>query len=208
LLPEYSQILNSYFETNSPMKTRAIGIIIAFTALTSVLNLIRIPVPFLPFFSYQFGDIAIVVAFLLFGPKQGVSVAFLNMLVSMSIEYGPGSFVGPPYYFISVTAMLAGVYASKKIVSSQSLPLTTFLITKPFLLATILAILTRTLIMMPLDYTIYSFMVSIVSGLSFSLANAMILASMPSIILFNITVPLYVIPTSYFISQRLPKNWK
>jgi riboflavin transporter FmnP len=190
------------------MITKAIGIIIAFTALTSVLNLIRIPVPFLPFFSYQFGDIAIVVAFLLFGPKQGVSVAFLNMFVSMSIEYGPGSFVGPPYYFISVIAMLAGVYASKKIVSSQSLPLATFLITKPFLLATILAILTRTLIMMPLDYTIYSFMVSIVSGLSFSLANAMVLASMPSIILFNITVPLYVIPTSYFISQRLPKNWK
>jgi riboflavin transporter FmnP len=190
------------------MKTKTIGIIVAFTALTSVLNLIRIPVPFLPYFNYQFGDIAIVTAFLLFGPKHGVSVAFLNMFVSMTIQYGPGSFVGPPYYFISVIAMLTGVYASKKVLTSQSLPLTTFFNNKPSLLATIFAIITRTLIMLPLDYTIYGFMVSIVSGLSTSLANAMVIASMPSIILFNITVPLYVIPTSYFISQRLPKNWK
>ena len=31
---------------------------------------------------------------------------------------------------------------------------------------------------------------------------------MPSIILFNITVPLYVVPTSYFIAKKVGKGLK
>jgi riboflavin transporter FmnP len=190
------------------MNTKAIGIIIAFTALTTVLNLIPIPVPFLPTYSYQLGDIAIVTAFLLFGPKYGISVAFLNMFVSMTILFRPESFVGAPYYFISVLAMLAGVYASEKLIAKRKFRLKDYSIAKPALLITIFAVLSRTLIMLPLDYTVYGFLVSIVSGLSVSLAYAIVLAAMPSIILFNITVPIYVIPTSYFISSKISKGLK
>jgi riboflavin transporter FmnP len=49
------------------MNTKAIGITIAFTALATALNFVRIPVPYMPTFNYQMGDIALVVAFLLFG---------------------------------------------------------------------------------------------------------------------------------------------
>jgi riboflavin transporter FmnP len=190
------------------MNTKAIGIIIAFTALTTVLNLIPIPVPFLPTYSYQLGDIAIVTAFLLFSPKYGVSVAFLNMFVSMTILFRPESFVGAPYYFISVLAMLVGAYASEKLIAKRKFRLKVYSIAKPALFATIFAVLSRTLIMLPLDYTVYGFLVSIVSGLSVSLAYAIVLAAMPSIILFNITVPIYVIPTSYFISSKIAKGLK
>jgi riboflavin transporter FmnP len=190
------------------MNTKVIAIIIAFTALTTVLNLIRIPVPFLPTFSYYLGDIAIATAFLLFGSKYGISVAFLSMIMSMTILFGPGSFVGPPYYFISVLTMLLGVYASKKLIGWRRLSLMSASITKQVLFATILAVLTRTLIMLPLDYYAYGLLVSFVSGLSISQSYAIILAVMPSIILFNITVPIYVIPTSYFISQKVAKGLK
>ena len=190
------------------MNTKAIGTIIAFTALTTVLNLVRIPVPFLPIYSYQFGDIAIVTAFLLFGPKYGVSVAFLSMFVSMTILFGPGSFVGPPYYFISVLAMLLGLYASQKIVAWRNIQTKNYRLFKPALFATLLCILTRTLIMLPIDYTVYGFLVSLVSGLSVSVAYSIVIATMPSIVLFNITVPLYVIPTSYFISGKVAKGLK
>jgi riboflavin transporter FmnP len=190
------------------MKTKTIGIIIAFTALTTVLNYIPIPVPFLPNYSYQLGDIAIVTAFLLFGPKYGVSVSFLNMFVSMTILFGPGSFVGPPYYFISVLAMLTGVYASEKLVIWRRFPLKTHSTAKPALFATILSVLSRTLIMLPLDYFLYGFLVSIVSGFSISQSYAIVIAVMPLIILFNITVPLYVIPTSYFIREKVAKGLK
>ncbi len=190
------------------MNTKAIGIIIAFTALTTVLNLVRIPVPFLPAFSYQFGDIAIVTAFLLFGPIYGVSAAFLSMFASMTIEFGPGSFVGPPYYFVSVLAMLSGLYITQKIVAWRNVKGKNDGSLQSALLATVLCILTRTLIMIPLDYTVYGFLVSIVSGLSISVAYSIVRAIMPSIVLFNITVPLYVIPTSYFISEKIAKGLK
>ena len=190
------------------MNTKAIGIIIAFSALTTVLNLVRIPVPFLPTYSYQLGDIAIVAAFLLFGPKYGILVSFLNMFMSMTILFGPGSFVGPPYYFISVLAMLFGLYASQKIVAWRNIQTKNYRLFKPALLATLLCILTRTLIMLPIDYTVYGLLVSLVSGLSISVAYSIVIATMPSIILYNITVPLYVIPTSFFISGKIAKGLK
>jgi len=60
------------------MNTKAIGVTIAFAALTTALNVIKIPVPYLQNYSYQIGDIALVAAFLLFGPKSGIAVAFLR----------------------------------------------------------------------------------------------------------------------------------
>ena len=49
--------------------------------------------------------------------------------------------------------------------------------------------------------------VSLVSGLSISTAYGIVLASMPGIILYNITVPIYVIPTSYYIAKKAPKYY-
>jgi riboflavin transporter FmnP len=99
------------------MNSKAIGLIIAFTALTTALNFVKIPVPYMPTFSYMMGDIAIVVALLLYGAKQGVAVAFLSTLITIIILPGPGGLFGPPYYFISVSAMLLGVCIATKLVS-------------------------------------------------------------------------------------------
>jgi hypothetical protein len=62
--------------------------------------------------------------------------------------------------------------------------------------------------MLPLDYTVYGALVSVVSGLSMSTAYAIVIAAMPGIILYNITVPIYVVPTSYFIAKKLSKSLK
>jgi len=62
--------------------------------------------------------------------------------------------------------------------------------------------------MLPIDYTVYGLLVSIVTGKSISESYAIVYAVMPLIVLFNITVPLYVIPTSYFISRRVAKSLK
>jgi riboflavin transporter FmnP len=189
------------------MNTKAIAVIAAFTALTTTLNFIKIPAPYLPTFSYQMGDIALVIAFLLFGPKIGITIAFSNMLVSLILPTGPGGFVGPPYYFIAVTTMLFGLYVSEKFITKKMLtPSNNKKATKPVIVYTALAILTRTLIMLPFDYIIYGLLVSIVSGLSISTSYAIVLSVMPLIILYNITVPLHVVPISYYISKRIPKN--
>jgi riboflavin transporter FmnP len=187
------------------MNTKAIAIIAAFTALTTVLNFIKIPAPYLPTFSYQIGDIALVVAFFLFGPKIGVTTAFLNMVTNIIFAAGPVGFIGPPYYFISVMTMLFGLYISDKIIKGKRLKSKNQVFAKPVTLYTTLGILTRTLIMLPLDYTIYGILVSLVSGLNMSASYALVIATMPSIIFFNITVPLYVVPISYYIAKRVCK---
>jgi riboflavin transporter FmnP len=187
------------------MNSKAIGIIVAFTALTTALNFVKIPVPYMPTFSYMMGDIVIVIALLLFGAKPGVAVAFLSTIITMTILPGPAGLVGPPYYFIAVSTMLLGVYIAIKLIErSTELQVRA----KTVILLTLLAVLTRTLIMLPLDYTVYGALVSVVSGLSMSTAYAIVIAAMPGIILYNITVPLYVIPTSYYIAKKLSKSLK
>lgn len=188
------------------MNSKSIGAIIAFTALTTALNFVRIPVPYMPTFYYQMGDIVIVIAFLLFGMKTGVTVAVLNMLVTMAIFTGPGGFVGAPYYLVAVLTMVFGIYLFEKIIKPK-IQTKRHAATKSASLATVFGILTRTLIMLPLDYAVYSFLVSLVSGLSISTAYGIVLASMPGIILYNITVPIYVIPTSYYIAKKAPKYY-
>jgi riboflavin transporter FmnP len=187
------------------MNSKAIGIIIAFTALTTALNFVKVPVPYMPTFSYSMGDIAIVIALLLFGAKPGVAVAFLSTIITIIILPGPAGLVGPPYYFIGVSAMLLGVYSAIKLIEKR---IELQVRAKTVILLTLLAVLTRTLIMLPLDYTVYGALVSVVSGLSMSTAYAIVIAAMPGIIFYNITVPLYVIPTSYYIAKKLSKSLK
>ena len=91
------------------MNTKAVGVIIAFTALATVLNYIKIPVPYLPNFTYQMGDIVLIVALLLFGAKPAVTIATLNMLLTIILYQNPAGPIGPPYYLISVLAMFIGI---------------------------------------------------------------------------------------------------
>lgn len=186
--------------------TKAIGITIAFTALATALNFIRIPVPYMPTFYYQMGDVALVIAFLLFGLRIGLTVAALNMVVTMTIFYSPGGLVGPPYYLVSVLTTVLGVCLFEKLVKPKISQSKAYHGAKPAVLCTICGVLTRTLLMFPLDYGVFGFLVSIVSGLSIPAAYAIVLASMPGIILYNITVPIYVIPTSYYIATQVSKH--
>jgi riboflavin transporter FmnP len=188
------------------MNTKAIGAVIAFAALTVALNFIRIPVPYLPQYSYQLGDIAIVVALLLFGFRVGISVAVLSMIISILVNTSPVGPIGPLYYFLSVFALLFGVFIFEKLIRPRLAQNLTA--TKRATFSTVCGVLSRTLIMLPLDYYIYGYLVSLVSGLSVSASYALVLATMPLIISYNVTVPLYVIPISYFIASKVSKHSK
>jgi uncharacterized membrane protein len=110
------------------MNSKALGLVIAFTALATALNLIRIPVPYLLNYSYQLGDIILVIAFLLFGVKIGLTVAIFNMFASMAIFPNPVGIIGAPYYLFSVLTMVLGVYIFGRIIKPR-------IINKPFFIA-------------------------------------------------------------------------
>ena len=187
------------------MNSKTIGIIVAFTALTTALNVIKIPVPYLLTFSYTLGDIALLAAFLLYGPKPGVAVAFLSTIITMIILPGPANLFGQPYYLFGICTMLLGVYIASRIITRRKgLQVSG----KTVILLTALAILTRTILMFPLDYTVFGALVSVVSGLSMADAYSLVRGTMPMIVLYNVTVPLYVVPTSYYLAKKLAKYLK
>jgi hypothetical protein len=55
-----------------------------------------------------------------------------------------------------------------------------------------------------LDFFVFGFLISFVSPLTVADAFALVQITMPLIILYNITVPLYVIPISYYFAKHIP----
>lgn len=184
------------------MNAKAIGVIIAFTALTTALNFVRIPAPYNPVLSYQLSDIVLIVAFLLFGLKVGMTIAGLHMILKMIVFVDLSGPVGPPYYLIAFLSMFFGVYLFEKLVKLKSDKNGS---SKNVALSTTLGAFTRTLIMLPLDYVVYGFLVSVVSGLNLVESYELVIIAMPSMIFYNITVPIIMIPTSYFIARKLSR---
>jgi riboflavin transporter FmnP len=189
------------------VNTKAVGVVASFTALTAVLNLIKIPVPFLPYFSYQLGDITLVIAFLLFGLGIGFAVVALSMMVSVVMLPNAVGIIGAPYYQAAVISMVLGVCLYEKIIKPK-IQNSRYLVAKSASISTLVSILTRTLIMLPLDYYIYGYLVSIVSGWSLTDAYALVLSTLPLMVLYNVTVPLFAIPTSYYTAEKVAKHYK
>ena len=191
------------------MNTKTVGVIIAFAAVTAVLNLIRIPAPYLITHSYQLGDISIVTAFLLFGYKSGIMVAILNMLITTMLNINPAGVLGATYYFISVLTMLLGMYIFEKFLRQK---LQRFKIIKPAIAYTTSGLISRSLIMLAFDYSIFGFLVALVSGNSIDYCYGLVIAVMPAIVVYNITTALIMIPIGYYIadivSKKLPLHFK
>ena len=186
------------------MNVKAVGVIIAFTALTTALNFVRIPAPYNPILSYQLSDVVLVVAFLLFGLKVGITIGGLNMLLKMTVFPDLSGPVGPPYYLIAFLSMFFGVFLFERLVKRENKSDKNN-IAKNVTLSTGLGVFTRTLIMLPLDYIVYGFLVSVVSGQNLAESYAGVILAMPTMIFYNISVPILVIPASYFIVKKVSK---
>lgn len=185
------------------MRAKAVGVTAALTALASMLNLVQIPSTYLFGYSYQLGDIILVIAFFLFGLKIGFATLFLNMAVTMALNPNLIGVIGAPYYAIAVLTMILGGYISLRIIKKYRMNRQSSE-TKSVIYTTFFSIITRTLIMLPLDLFIFGFLVAFVSGWSTADAFALVTATMPLIVLYNVTVPLYVIPMSYYIAKHIP----
>ena len=188
------------------METRNIALIIVFTALTIVLNPIRIPTIYWPGFFYRLWEIPIVVAFLLFGPKIGVAVGAMNVLAQIVLFPLPVGLLAYPWGFVATLSMLLGVYLAQKILSLEFSKRFEYLKTKPVFYYTLLGISFRAGIMPFIDFAVYNSLLPIALGRTFT--EAYVLALIPGIILFNIIVPLYTVPIAYFIAHKLGRDLK
>jgi len=185
------------------LNVKAVGVTAAFTALATVLNLIKIPAPYFPMFVYQLGDIVLVITFFLFGLKIGFATLFLNMGVSMILNPNLIGVVGSPYYALAVLTMILGAYISLKVIKKRK-PNTQISEVKTTTYATVFAVISRSAIMLPLDLFFYKYLVAFVTGSSLAEAFDLIIMAIPFFIIYNVTVPLIVIPVSYYIAKHIP----
>jgi riboflavin transporter FmnP len=200
------------------MNTKELALIIVFVALTAAIDAFmpKIPFPLAPFLLYNLWEIPIVVTFVLFGPKIGLSIAVLNSLILLILS--PGYLpTGPLYNLIALLSMLIGVFAAYKIAthSCPSEKISSFLKKHELGLSismTALGITTRVIITTITNYYLITLPSPIGFGSFFPFGgqtgHAAVIAFLPFSILFNATQALYTIPVSLAIAIAVISRFK
>ena len=189
------------------MNTKKLTLTIVFAALTIALNpaisRMGVPAPYAPFLIYNLWEIPIVAAFLLIGPKSGISVAILNTILLFVFFPGPLP-TGPLYNLIAVFSTLAGIYIAQRIFSfsSSQAKLEGKQEAKVIAAATTLGIILRVLVMTAMNYITLRQDYPI----GFSMKEFEVLGFMPAGGLFNATLALYTIPIAFFVARTVQKN--
>lgn len=189
------------------METKAIALIIVFSALAIVLNptisRLAIPVFYIPNSNlvYQFFEIPIVAALLLLGFRSGLAVAALNSLALVFL-YPGRIFLYPVGNFVAVTSMMIGIYLAIKLFKRKTGNGSHLNGTRIILFSTALGIALRIAAMTPVWYVLFRLAYP-TQPFSFFLTTAVPLEAV-----FNATLPLYTIPIGYLVARIIGKNLK
>jgi len=91
------------------------------SASTILLALLRLKIPFppLPFLTFRFDEIPCVIAFLIFGFKAGLTVAFIEFL-ALNLGKPYHVLIGPLMKFLAMVSVLTGFAAAERLRKSKS----------------------------------------------------------------------------------------
>ena len=192
------------------MKTRALSLIIIFTALAATLNVYgpKIPFPLAPFLYFQLWEIPIVIGFLMAGPKSGVIIGAINTLILLIVF--PGDLpIGPLYNFAAIIAMFVGIYLpywfakrgckSENIGSYLRSHIIMFTIA-----ATVLGIGIRVLLLTIINF----FALQQSYPIGFSMPQEAVVVFLPLGAVFNAIVAAYTIPIAIGITAAISSRIK
>jgi riboflavin transporter FmnP len=195
---------------NTKTSTKSLALIIIFVALAIALNVYgpRIPYPLATFLYFQLWEIPIVVAFLLIGPKTGITVSILNTLILFMVF--PGDLpTGPIYNLAAILSMMLGIYLPYRLATHgcKTESIGTYLrkhIKVISLSATALGITMRVIFMTIVNY----FTLQQTYPIGFGLVEPAALAYIPIGALFNAIVAGYTIPIAIAITVALVSRIK
>ncbi len=88
--------------------------------LTTVSQAFGLNFPLIPYLQFDLGEIAILLAFFIFGPVPGVVAAFIEFLTLMAI--GQNAPIGPALKLLSILASLGGIWVGMALVSKSRTP--------------------------------------------------------------------------------------
>jgi riboflavin transporter FmnP len=184
------------------MNSKTIALIAVFAALTIALTVyspIRIPAPYAPFLIYQIWEIPIVAAFLLFGPRIGVSIAVMNTIVLLLVFQGSLP-TGPLYNLAAVLSMLLGILVTIQLLNSLKVHSEAVMTTS----VTALGMLLRVGIMTVVNWVFLRYPPPV----GYSMPEAEIVAFLPIIGLFNASVVLYTVPLGQIVTKAVSVGTK
>jgi riboflavin transporter FmnP len=183
------------------LNTKTLAAIVVFAALAIALNLspIKIPAPYAPYLIYQTWEIPIVTAFLLFGAAVGVLIAVVNTLALFA--FFPGALpTGPMYNLAAVLSMLLGIGLTSIVLKKRFATHETVVAA----LYTTSGVIFRTAFMDLVNYSLLRFPPPVGYGFD----EAAVLASLPLVTIFNLTLALYTIPIGYSVARMLRSSLK
>jgi riboflavin transporter len=88
--------------------------------LTTLSHALGLNFPLIPYLQFDFGEIAILLAFFIFGPVPGLVAAFIEFLTLMVL--GQNAPIGPVLKLVSILASLGGVWLGTALVSRSRSP--------------------------------------------------------------------------------------
>jgi len=185
------------------MNTKSIALIICFGAIAIALNTVKIPVFFWPGNFYQVCEIPIVIAFLLFGVKIGLSVGVINLAGQLLFFlYGPVYIAAYSMAFVAISLMLIGVYFGSIFIKRKAASIKPLDAKKSIIYLTFFVVLFRGGIMPFIDFGVFHHLIlKLVLGIP--LSDVYIAGLFPVFVLFNATVPLYTIPIAYVVASKV-----
>ena len=181
------------------LDTKAIALIIVFAALSIALTPVAVPAVYMVGFFYRFWEIPIVAAFLLLGPKSGVTVALLRTLAELTLFPGPLGFIGPITALGGTLSMLLGIYLADKLLKRKASQDANSGRKSVTYFAAFGGV-SRMAIVPFIMYPVWRFLIPRV------LSNAQIMALVPPLMLFAFTLCLYTIPVGYLIARIVSRN--
>jgi riboflavin transporter FmnP len=88
--------------------------------LTTLSQALGLNFPLIPYLQFDFGEIAILLAFFIFGPVPGLVAAFIEFLTLMVL--GQNAPIGPVLKLVSIIASLGGIWVGTAVVSRSRNP--------------------------------------------------------------------------------------
>jgi riboflavin transporter FmnP len=185
------------------MNTKSIALVASFAAIAIALNVVKVPVFYLPGLSYTPIEIPVVVAFLLLGFKVGVLVEVLHVLGQLLFfPAGPAGFAVYPMGLVAVLLMFVGVYFASRFLTRKAGSKETLDRKKSTIYLTAFAAAFRGGLMPLIDYgLLYHILLPLFLGTS--IPEAYIVGLVPGFILYNVTVALYTVPIAYLVATKV-----
>lgn len=179
------------------MNSKILTIIAVFAALAIVLSIspLKFSAPYAPFLKYQVWEIAIVVALLIYGIRVGVSISFINALVLLVVY--PGDLpTGPIYNLVAVLSMLFAVSLTQMVAGNRFSKDQWIILVA---ISTISGIIARVIVMSVVNWIVLRY--------PYPLGYSIPIQELPELLsivaLFNSTIVMYTIPTSYIIARAV-----